>query len=219
MHAPFYGIDVIDKAVHGFTVARLVLHGDINNDFVFFSLKGNDFLIDYIFSFIQEFDKFGNPTGIGKYFLSFGTVTDIGQCNGKPFVQKRQLTHADFQNIKFKIYAFFKYFRIGLKCNGCSRFLRFSVSTHMFGHNAPFQFHFMEPAFSLNDNLGPFRQSIYDRYTYTVETAGNRIAFSAEFTACMKHGQYNFHGRFPRFVHACGDTAAVIDDRTASVII
>ena len=86
MHAPFYGIDVIDKAVHGFTVARLVLHSDINNDFVFFSLKGNDFLIDYIFSFIQEFDKFGNPAGIRKYFLSFGTVTDICQCNGKPFV-------------------------------------------------------------------------------------------------------------------------------------
>ena len=89
----------------------------------------------------------------------------------------------------------------------------------MFRHFAASQFHFVEMSFSLNSNSGPFRESVDDRNTYAMKTAGNRIAIAAELTTCMEYGQYHFHSRFTSFMHACWNTTAIIGNGAAAIII
>lgn len=44
-------------------------------------------------------------------------------------------------------------------------------------------------------NFQPFRQSIYNRSTNTVQTAGDLVSAAAEFTACMQNGKDNCYSR------------------------
>ena len=219
MHAAFHRIDIIDKGVHGFTVSRLVLHGDIHNNTVSFSLKRNDAGIHQIFSFIQELNEFHNTAGITEYILMSRTVTDISQCDGEAFIQKRQLTHTDFQCIIIEIGAFFKYFSVRLESYLRPCFRCLPKSLHVLGYNTAGKLHLMEMPFSFYGDRRPFRQRRNDGNTYTMQAAGNWIPVAAEFTARMENGENDFHRRFSRFMEPCRYAAAVIGNRTAPVII
>ena len=56
-------------------------------------------------------------------------------------------------------------------------------------------------------------QSIYDRKTHSVQSAGNLVAASAELAACVEHGQRHFKRGFARLgMNVHGDAPAVIDN-------
>ena len=56
-----------------------------------------------------------------------------------------------------------------------------------------------EPAL-INLYFKPVRQRIYDRSTYTVQTTGYFVSATAEFSAGMKYGKYDFYCRFSCFM-------------------
>ena len=78
VHAPFYGVDVVDEGVHVFAVAGLVLHGNVYDDFVFFPFKGNDCRVYQVFAFVQELDEFGDAAGVVENVLMGGAVAVVG---------------------------------------------------------------------------------------------------------------------------------------------
>ena len=219
VHAPFYGINIVDEGVHVFAVAHLVLHGDVHDDPVFFPFKGNNRRVYQVFSFIQELNEFRDAAGIMENVLVGGTVPVIGEGDGEALIQKSQFPHADFQRFVVEVNAFFEDFDIRLEGDGGTGFVGFPVGPHVFCHVAPGQFHFMEVAFSLDGDRHPFRQGVDYGNTYTVEAAGNGVAVAAEFAAGVEDSQDHFHGRFSGLMHACGDAAAVIGDRAAAVIV
>ena len=219
VHAAFDGIDVIDEGVHVFAVALLVLHGDVYDDLVLLAFKRDDGGIHQVFAFVQELHEFGDAAGVVEFFLMGGAVAQVRQGDGEAFIQESQLAHADLQGIEIEIHAFFENFNIRLEGDRGTGLLGFAVGLHVLGHFAAGESHFMEMPFSANNHLRPFGEGIHHRNTYAVEAAGNGIAITAEFTAGVKHGQYDFHGGLSGLVHTRRDAAAIIDDSTAAIVI
>ncbi len=69
-------------------------------------------------------------------------------------------------------------------------------------------------------NFKPFGKCIYYRCTYTVQTAGYLVSSTAEFTARMQDGKYNFYGRDSLFlINLNRNTTAVINNSNGIVFI
>ena len=69
-------------------------------------------------------------------------------------------------------------------------------------------------------NFQPLGKCIYYRCTYTVKTSGYLVPSTAKLSSCMKDGEYNFHGRNPRFVvDSHRDTPSVIYDGNGIIFL
>ena len=103
--------------------------------------------------------------------------------------------------------------------NGCSRLFRntFFVQRYYcfslgkldainFAAAPDFYFHF-------------FAQRVNTRNTNAMQTTGNLVATVAEFTAGMQNSHDDFNRRFSYFVHINRNTAAIISDSYAVVLM
>ena len=91
--------------------------------------------------------------------------------------------------------GFGKDFRICLKRNLCAAF---GGRLHLFQITNGFTMFkaLIITVLTVTDfNFQPFRQSIYNRSTNTVQTAGDLVSAAAEFTACMQNGKDNCYSR------------------------
>ena len=68
--------------------------------------------------------------------------------------------------------------------------------------------------------LKPVRESIYNRCTHTMKSAGNLVSSTAEFSACMENGKYHFNCRNSCFmVDTYRYTSSVISDSNGIISI
>ncbi len=75
----------------------------------------------------------------------------------------------------------------------------------------------MTVTFDLNKDL--FRQGIHYRDTHAMQTTGNFISATAEFTACMQHGHYDFKRRLLKLYILTYRYATSIIDNSDRVIL
>ena len=219
MHAPFYGVDIINEGVHVFSVSGLILHGNIHNDLVLFPFKSNYILVDQILALIEISDKFSNTAGIMELFTLLRPFPVVGKGDFESLVEECQFSYPDLQCVIAEICAFLKDFRIRHKGNNSAGIVGFPDHGHFFRYCAAGESHFIYLAVSVNLNLHPGRQSINYGNTYPVETAGNCISAIPKLTACMENCQYYFQCRLARFVHVYRNTTAIICYRAAPIWI
>ena len=93
MRAPFFGKDIVDESQDIFTVAVVILHSDIDDDLIFFTIDADDGRIDGLMFFIQEGDERNEAAFIAVYFL-FAFASFIRKGDVQTFIQKSKFAQA-----------------------------------------------------------------------------------------------------------------------------
>ena len=156
----------------------------------------NDLIIKRSLAFVKVCDEFFDTAliveGMFMQFLS----SPVPQYNSETFCKECHFSESLFQRVIVK-YNIVKYFRIRIKGYLCAGPLRLAV-TDDFQFIADFSSFislFIYLSFMIDLHFQPFGEGIYNRCTYTVETAGYFVSSAAEFSAGMKHSKYDFHCR------------------------
>ena len=115
------------------------------------------------------------------------------------------------ENLRPAVFYFRKNFRISSKCHGRSGFFGFSDRFDIISRLTAIILLLPDLPLPFDRHPGHDRQSIHDRYTDSVKTAGNLVSVTIEFSSRMKHGQYRFQGRLlGLFMNVYRDTPTVI---------
>ena len=137
------------------------------------------------------------------------------------FIEEGQFTQARLQSIEvinrvredFMV-RFERYFRPRFFARFQRTYLLERFIRHAAGKgNGP------QIAIAFDLDLCPDAEGVDDGNADTVKAAGNGIAVAAKFPAGMKDRQDNFDSRFTDFMHGDRNTAAIIDDSDAVVIL
>ncbi len=218
MSSPFFSKDVIDKAQDIFTVPVIILHGDIDNDFILFTINLDNGRINSRTVFVQEFYERDQPAFIAVYFL-FSVTAFIRQGNMQSLIEEGQFPQTCFKRIKI-IDRIREYLLIRFKCDVGTCFFTGAQGTHfhqrLVGH-ATLKGNSIQISIPFDFHAGPFTQCIDNTDADTMKPTGNRITVSAKFATGMEHSQNDFDSRFPHFMHSNGNTTAIVNDADAIV--
>src|SRR5665647_208742 len=93
--------DIVGKALHGFRVGIVPLHGNFDGHAVFFAYGIESLGMQHGFAAVHVFDKAPNPARVGKIFAL--AVTLVNHLNFHAVIEERQLAQAFSQDIKVKL--------------------------------------------------------------------------------------------------------------------
>ena len=203
MRSALRRIDVIDKTVSILCVGIVVLHGDFHSDSVFFSFTVNNVRIQRLLAPVQICYELPDTAFIVKSFFFLGIFSCICENDLQAFCQKSHLPEALFQDVVIKN-CFLENLFIRKKIHPGSRHFRITVShdfKRIHGVSSLISL-LIFLAFMTDRNHQPFRKSVYNRSSHSVEAAGNFISPAAEFAAGVENSKYNFN---------CGDSRLMVD--------
>ena len=99
MRTPFFSEDIVDEGQDIFTVAVVILHGNVDDDLVLFAVDVDDRRIDGLMAFVEEFDERRQAAFITVDFaLAFAAL--IGQGDVQAFIEESQFAQARLQGIE-----------------------------------------------------------------------------------------------------------------------
>ena len=143
---------------------------------------------------VQIFHERTDAAFVAERIFLFLPRALIFQRNAKPLVQIRQLAQTDFQRVVHKIGGFENFF-IGKKSYFRARFLGIAHHLHAALRHAAVVHLLVNVPVLIYFRFQPFRKRVYNGCAHTVQTAGNFISATAEFTARMQNGINHFRGR------------------------
>ena len=161
-----------------------------------------------VFPAVQVLDELADAARKAKLGGLFGTF--IGERNFQPFVQKGQLAQTLRERVKAE-YCLVENSRIGMKRYARASLSRFAGLLQLSGRLAFFVGLFPHRAIARNFQFEPVRKGVDDGNADAVQTAGNFVGVTVEFSAGVQDREHHFR-RWSLFrgVHVDGDAAAVI---------
>ena len=218
MRAALLGVDVVNKAVYCFLIALVVLHSNFNECIVLFAVEVNRLRVDGFLFAVEMLNEGTDTAVIVVGFLQKLLRALVPENNRDSLVQECQLSQAVTENLVFvdsigenlvvRQEAYLRSRSLGLSYNG--KWLR-CVSA--------LKLNFMNLSGAAYLYLHVLGKGVNNRDTDAVKTAGYLVAVAAEFTACVKHSKNDLDSGFSAFVHVYRDTAPVIYDRDAVVLM
>ena len=207
VHTALFCIDVVDEAVKIFGITIVILKCDLYDGRTFRTADIDRIFMQYIFIFIQIFYE---RTDTAFKMERFRTVVAfITQGDLDALIEECQFAQTMFERIE-AVVRILEYLGIRLEEYFCSRFICITNDVKRVGCAAARKTDFVDLAVAFYADCHIRAECVYDGYPYTVKTARYLISVTAEFTAGMKDGKYDFNGRFTRCMHINRDTAAVI---------
>ncbi len=205
--------NVVGKAVNVFLVAIIPLHRHFNTDAVRAFRLWNiemEYIVQCGFVGVDVFNKRTQTTFVLENI--FFAIALVFQNNTHARVQKTQFAQAFGKNVVTEMDIGKRLWRrpeldfraapVGVTYFA-QRVLRHTVLIFLL----------VQFAVAADIHLQFGGQSVYNRYTHAVQTAGHLVGVVIELTASMQHGHDNFGGGYTLFfmdIHR--DTAAVIRD-------
>ena len=212
MHTAFGGIDLVGKAQHGFVVAIVILQRNFCTGITLHAAHIDNIIMDRCLIPVAPGYKFTDTAFIAHGILDCFIGAFIGNADPQTGSQKCLFPHTGMQDL-IVINGIIEHLRIRLEGNFRSGLVSFTHDGHFLGDMTPGKLHFIDVAFLIYPYPQPFGQGIYNRRTNTVQTAGNFITATAEFTAGMQHGKYNFQRRLSGLcLDINRDTTTIVGD-------
>ena len=216
MRAAFLRIDVIYKAIDIFHIAVIVLQRNLNDCIILGAIEIDRLRIDFFLFAVQMLDE-GTDTAIKMESLLMARALII-QRNRNALVQESQLTQPMLERIE-AVDRRRENIRVRQEMYLGTGFLRIADDLQRALGGAAGKRNRMDLAIALDLNIHERAQSVYDRNTNAMQAAGYLIAIAAELTARMQHGQNNLNSRLAAFVHINRDTAPIIDNSDAVILM
>ena len=218
MSTAFLGVDIVDIGENVLAVGIAILHCNLNDNSVLFTLQINRLRIDFILILIHKFNVLDNTAGKMEGFtLILGTF--IGQGNRDALIQKGQLANTQTQSI-IAVFRFCKNGGIRFEMYRGTRSFAITLFIKLFRGFALSKLNAVAFAAAAHFNLHVLAQCVNAGNTDTMQTAGNLITAVTELTACMQYCHNNLNSRLLfLFHHIHGNATAVIDNRNAVILM
>ena len=221
MHTALRCNDVIYEAENIFVIGIIVLQGYFHIDIILGSLAVDDLIIDRCLAPVQVGHEFLDTTLIveGIFAALLLRSPEILQRDLQILGQESRLSQTNTQGIII-IDQLIEDHGIRLKGDLGSRTFGLTHHLKIIHNSSSFIPLLIDLAVTTDFNLQPFGQSIYNGGTYAVQTAGNLISSTAEFTACVKDRKYHLNcGTSGLLLNVNGDTTSVIHNRYGIILI
>ena len=220
MHAALRRHDVIGKRHQRFVVAVVILNGDLRGFVVRFTFHINDVVEHFaVLDGVEMLDKAAHAALIIQLVCDKLLTARIRHGNLNAGVEKRLLSHPVENGIIIKFDRFRKNFGIRHKTDIQSVLL--PTGTDMqegscdLSSFKPFRIHLAVMAVF---DFRPYGKRIHDGSADAVQAAREFITARAEFSAGVKHGEYDLRCRNAKLcVHTARNTASIVLNGYASV--
>ena len=194
MRPAFHRVDVVTEGIDAWNVAIVILHGDFRKNPVLYPFHIHNLFMQRRLVLVQIFHILAD-TAIVFIFNSFRLrFPFITKHQTNAFVQESQLTNTCIQSIKIIFLCFLKDFRICLEThNGTMLFAVIDDFQRSCCLASVFKTKEKLMSVLMYVNLQPFTQCINNTGTDTMQTSGNLISTTAEFTTGMQYSKNRFH--------------------------
>ena len=145
--------DVIGEALRGFLIGIIPLHGDFDNDAVFFAGGVKDGLVQHAFTAIHVFDKTLDAAAVGEILFLAGAL--ISHDDFDAVIQERQFAQAARQDVVMKL-DFAEHFGARHEMHFGTTAFAFSRGFERSNSGAVAKFHLMHFAVAADGEAQPF---------------------------------------------------------------
>src|SRR5690606_34160340 len=213
--------DVVGETQHGFGVAVVPLHGDLDADGhaagLGFGRHGKDVFVQDGLGAVDVLDKALDPAQKGQVLVLAGDF--VHQADFHAVVQEGQLAQAPGQDL-VGVFDVGEDFRVGQVLDARAGALGRAGDGQRGDPFAAAEFHVVFFAVAPDRQAQPFGQGIDAGHAHAVQTPGDLVGVLVEFAAGVQFGHDDFGGAaavFVVLVDGRGDAAAVVGDRDAVV--
>ena len=212
---------IVSEGNDGLVIAVVILHSDFCYRAALFALHIDDLGMNGSAALLTvEILNEGYDTAlVVKHLLALTALTLIGENYLNACVKEGLLSHSGEQNLKVE-YSFLKDSRIGLESDVHAVSVGVPLALEGTCNRTALESLAVLLAVTAVLNLKPLGESVNNRRTNAVKTAGDLISLAAELTARVKNGVYYLKGgKTELLIHTRGNTTSVVLNGNTVILV